>query len=151
MEPDVAPETVARLGDLCLALPETVEETAWKGVRWRVRGRTFAHVLPIVDGSPASYAAAAGLDGPAIVLTFRVTPEDGELLHRLGHPHFAARWGREVGGLVLDGSEDWGEIAELVTDSYCLLAPAKLSSRVLRPGSDDLDFGGGAFSGRMSR
>lgn len=131
---DVDPATVARLGDLCLALPEVVEENAWLGVRWRVRGRTFAHVLALFDGRPASYAAAAGFDGPAIILTFRVTPEDAELLGQLGLPHFAARFGRDLGGLVLDGEEDWAEIAELLTDSYCLLAPAKLAARVPRPG-----------------
>lgn len=129
---DVDAATVARLGDFCLSLPEVVEETAWVGTRWRVRGKTFAHVLPLFGGRPASYAEAAGIDGPAIILTFRVTVEDGELLARLGLPHFAARWGRGVGGLVLDGTEDWVEISELVTESYCLLAPAKLAARVLR-------------------
>lgn len=134
---DVDPATVARLGDLCLALPETVEETAWHGTRWRVRGRTFAHVLALVDGRPASYAEAAGIDGPAIILTFRVTAEDGELFNQLGLPHFAARWGRDLGGLVLDDDPDWAEIAELLTDSYCLMAPAKLVARVPRPGPPD--------------
>ena len=131
---DVDPGTVARLGGLCLALPETVEETAWKGTRWRIRGRTFAHVLPLVGGAPAAYAQAAGVDGPAVILTFRTTPADGELFARLGLPYFAARWGREVAGLVLGESSDWTEIAELVTDSYCLLAPAKLVARLSRPG-----------------
>lgn len=130
---DVDPATVASLGDLCLALPETVEEIAWRGVRWRVRGRTFAHVLALVEGRPASYAEAAGIDGPAIIVTFRVTPEDGELFNQLGLPHFAARWGRDLGGLVLDQESDWAEIAELLTDSYCLMAPAKLVAQVRRP------------------
>jgi hypothetical protein len=28
---------------------------------------------------------------------------------------------------------DWDEVAELVTDSYCLLAPQRLVARVARP------------------
>lgn len=127
---DLDLETVARVGDLCLALPDVVEENAWTGVRWRVRGRTFAHLLPLVDGRPAGYARAVGQDGPAVILVVRVTDEDAELFSRLGPPHFAASLGREVGGLVLDDGPDWSEVAELVTDSYCLLAPRKLVVRV---------------------
>ena len=33
----------------------------------------------------------------------------------------------------LDASTDWGELAELVTESYCLLAPEKLAKLVDRP------------------
>ncbi len=140
---DVDPALVARLGALCLALPEVVEETAWHGVRWRVRGKTFAHVLEIVDGRPASYAEASGLDGPAVVLTFRITDAERVLFGELGLPYWATRWGRDVGGLVLGEESDWTEIAELVTESYRLLAPKKLSA--------ELDFGPGGISGRISR
>ncbi len=42
---DVAPAILDRLRARCLALPEAYEEQAWVGTRWRVRGRTFAHVL----------------------------------------------------------------------------------------------------------
>jgi len=132
---DVDPATVARLGALCLTLPETVEVTAWHGIRWRVRGRTFAHLLTLVEGRPASYAAAAGIDGPAVVVTFRITTQEAELFRQLGLPYFAARWGRDLGGLVLEEDQDWTEVAELVTESYCLLAPAKLVALVPRPGS----------------
>jgi hypothetical protein len=59
---------LAGLRPIALALPEAYEERAWVGTRWRVRGRTFAHVLEIVQGRPQSHARAAGC-GP--VLTFR--------------------------------------------------------------------------------
>ena len=36
-------------------------------------------------------------------------------------------------GLLLDDDTDWDEVAELVTDSYCLQAPAHLADRVERP------------------
>jgi hypothetical protein len=35
--------------------------------------------------------------------------------------------------MILDAGVDWDEVAELVTDSYCLLAPVKLAARVDRP------------------
>lgn len=129
-EYDVDRATIERLGALCLALPEVVEETAWVGARWRVRGKTFAHVLPVVDAKPASYAEAAGITGPATVLTFRVTAEERVLFQRLGPPYFSVRWGRDVGGLVLGSDPDWDEIAELVTESYRLMAPRRLASRL---------------------
>jgi len=119
-------ETVERLSAICLSFPDVVEEDAWRGTRWRIRGRTFAHVLQLTDGSPPSYAKAAGIDGPATLLTFQITAVERELFTQLGLPYWAVRWGRDVGGLVLGEDPDWDEIAELVTESYRLLAPKKL-------------------------
>lgn len=121
---------VERLGAICLAFPEVVEEDAWRGTRWRIRGRTFAHVLQLTDGSPPSYAKASGIDGPATILTFQITAVERELFAQLGLPYWAVHWGRDVGGLVLGEDPDWSEIEELVTDSYCLLAPRKLAEQV---------------------
>ncbi len=127
---DVDAATVARLGEICTAFPAVVEETAWRGTRWRIRGRTFAHVLPLTNGSPPSYARASGIDGPAIILTFQITAVERDLFTQLGLPYWAVRWGRDVGGLVLGEAPDWSEIAELLTDSYCLLAPRKFAEQV---------------------
>ena len=69
--PEVVPAVVASLRAICLALPEARQEDAWVGTRWRVRTKTFAHVLVVADGWPPAYARAAGIDGPATVLTFR--------------------------------------------------------------------------------
>ena len=88
---------------ICLALTEVYEEPAWVGTRWRVRSKTFAHVLTITDGTPRAHARAAGIDGPATVLTFRAP------------------------------RTDWTEVAELLTASFCLLAPRKLVAQVARP------------------
>ena len=68
---DVPDALVDRLGAVCGALPEVVEEAAWVGTRWRVRGKTFAHVLSIDEGWPPAYARAAATNGPAVVLMFR--------------------------------------------------------------------------------
>jgi hypothetical protein len=35
-------------------------------------------------------------------------------------------WFPDIVGLVLDADVDWDEVAELVTESYCALAPKKL-------------------------
>jgi hypothetical protein len=51
----------------------------------------------------------------------------------LGAPYFRAGWGSNVVGLILDRRTDWAELAELLTDSYCLQAPAQLAERVVRP------------------
>jgi hypothetical protein len=36
--------------------------------------------------------------------------------------------------MLLDGDTDWDELAELLTDSYCIQAPASLAAQVSRPG-----------------
>ncbi|CAM5405042.1 YjbR protein OS=Tsukamurella paurometabola (strain ATCC 8368 / DSM / CCUG 35730 / CIP 100753/ JCM 10117 / KCTC 9821 / NBRC 16120 / NCIMB 702349 / NCTC 13040) OX=521096 GN=Tpau_1755 PE=4 SV=1 [Tsukamurella paurometabola] len=35
---------------------------------------------------------------------------------------------------MLDERTDWDEVAELLTDSYCVQAPESLASQVERPG-----------------
>jgi hypothetical protein len=46
-QPRIEPSgnVVARVAATALALPDAYEEDAWTGVRWRVRNKTFAHVL----------------------------------------------------------------------------------------------------------
>ena len=126
-------ELVAAFRAVCLALPDAYEEQAWVGTRWRVRGRTFAHVLTIEDGRPAGYARAAASDGPLTVLMFRSSGPELEALRNVGHPFFAPVWRGDEVGLVLDGSVEPAEIAELLTESYCIQAPKTLAARVDRP------------------
>ncbi|HLM63414.1 MAG TPA: MmcQ/YjbR family DNA-binding protein [Acidimicrobiales bacterium] len=133
---DVPPEILAELRPVCLGLPEAYEEPAWVGTRWRIRKRTFAHVLTVDTGRPPAYARAAEASGPIIVLTFRSSGPELEALRSAGHPFFWAGWGRDVVGMVLDADVDWDEVAELLTESYCVLAPKKLVELVDRPASD---------------
>ena len=51
----------------------------------------------------------------------------------LGDPYFRTGCGGNVVGLLLDDLTDWTDLAELLTESYCLQAPAKLAARVRRP------------------
>jgi hypothetical protein len=124
---------VAQVRRIVERLPEIIEEPAWIGTRWRVRGRTFAHVLPVVDGAPAAFARAIGDRGSHVVVTFRSEGPELDALAGCGLPYFTASWGRPIGGLVIDDGTDWAEVAELLTESYCFLAPARLAARVDRP------------------
>jgi hypothetical protein len=123
---DAPPEIVAELRSVCLGLPEAYEEDAWVGTRWRVRKRTFAHVVAIDEGWPPAYARAAATAGPATVLTFRSTGEEHEALRGIGHPFFLPPWAPGAAGMVLDDGVDWSEVAELVTESYRVMAPRTL-------------------------
>lgn len=124
---------VAELRRVCLGLPEAYEEAAWVGTRWRVRGRTFAHVLSIDSGWPPAYARAAATEGPAVVVTFRAAGAELDALRNVGDPYFAPPWRADEVGLVLRAGVDWEEVAELVVESYCAQAPRRLAALVARP------------------
>jgi hypothetical protein len=136
---DVPLQIVARLRSVCLALPEAHEERAWVGTRWRIRKRTFAHVLVIDSGWPPAYARAAGAaqsDGPMTVITFRSAGPDLDALRSAPRPFFQPVWWPDIVGMVLDDGVDWTEVTELVTASYCVLAPKRLVELVDRPPAD---------------
>jgi hypothetical protein len=121
-EPD--PRLVARVAEIALLLPAAHEEDAWTGVRWRVRQRTFAHVVALHHADALSRAGIT--DGSTVtVVTLRSVGEERAALAAIGLP-FLASWGDDVVAVVLDEDTDWGEVAELVAESYRLLAPARL-------------------------
>lgn len=130
-------ETVDRLRAICLALPEAYEEQAWVGTRWRVRAKTFAHVLGISDDYPPVHSRDAPHVGDATVLIFRSAGEELHALVNAGLPFYKPRWNPQVVGMVVEPGVDWGEVRELLTESYCLLAPKKLTALVPRPGPAD--------------
>jgi YjbR len=130
---DVPVEIVTRLRSVCLSLPEACEESAWVGTRWRIRNRTFAHVLAVDAGWPPAYARAAATDGPVSMMMFRSSGPELDALRAAGHPFFGPRWRSDEVGMVFDPDVDWNEVAELVVESYCVLAPQKLVTLVDRP------------------
>jgi predicted DNA-binding protein (MmcQ/YjbR family) len=101
-----------------MALPEVHEEQAWGGRRWRIRQRTFAQVATVVNDR-----------GENTLLTFRSSGEELDVLHSIGHPFFRPGWGTNVVGMVLSDRTDWEEVGELLTDSYCVMAPKKLAAQ----------------------
>jgi hypothetical protein len=120
---DVDPGVLRRLRDRCLALPEVSEEQAWTGRRFVVRKKNFAHVFALHDK-----------DGTvATIMAFRSPDEERGALLASGHPFFFLGWGRNAVGMVLDDDTDWDEVREIVTESYCVLAPKKLVELVDRP------------------
>jgi YjbR protein len=110
---------VRRIGAVLTRLPQVDEEPAWVGTRWRVGQATIAHVF--------------GGEDQLFRITFRAEPDEVMAFEHLGTPYFRAGWGRNVVGLLLDDDTDWDELAELLTDSYCLQAPQHLADRVDRP------------------
>jgi hypothetical protein len=132
---DVSGELVEQVRAICDRLPEARQEDAWVGTRWRIRKETFAHVVAVADGWPPAYARAVGRRGPVTVLTFQSSGAELEALSNVGEPFFRPPWRPGIVGMVLDGdvAVDWDEVGELVTESYCLLAPARLAAQVVRP------------------
>jgi YjbR len=114
-----------RVRTLCLALPEVTvrvddslnrkRSTAYS---FDIRRRSFC--LLMARESPAGRAV------PLLVL--RARPSERDALLSAGHPYFASRAGGDRVGVLLTDDTDWGEIRELVTESYRILAPKKLTA-----------------------
>lgn len=127
------PEILDRLRPICRRLPETYEEPAWIGIRWRIRARTVAHVyVPDPERFPVYARYLIAGEAPT-VMTFRVPIDDLLGLTAPGFPFFRAPWGRNVAAAILGDHTDWTEIAELLTDSYGEMAPKFLVARVTPP------------------
>jgi hypothetical protein len=71
--------------------------------------------------------------GPVTLMVFRAQGAELEALRRVGHPFFRPAWGKDGVGMVIDDDVDWAEVAELLTESYCVMAPKKLIALVDRP------------------
>lgn len=130
---DLPPALLDPVRAICSSLPEAYEENAWIGVRWRVRKRTIAHLLTVDESRTTVLKGAFDLSGEVTALTFRVPADEVLALKQVGYPFVHAGWGRDVMAMHVTEQTDWGEVAELITESYCLLAPAKLVAQVDRP------------------
>ena len=119
----VSDAVLTRVRRICLALPETEETPAWTGRFFKIRRRTFAHVFALED--PEGHLI------PMLVCT--ADPGEREVLLRMGHPFFAPRNGAARVGVVLNAATDWREIAELLTESFVILAPKKLGAACVPP------------------
>jgi hypothetical protein len=117
--PDVPDPWIERLRAVFERFPECVEEHAWVGVRWQIGKATIAHVF--------------GGEDQLFRITFRGEPDEVMAFRHLGPPYFKASWGSNVVGILLDEDTDWEELTEMLTDSYCIQAPARLAEQVDRP------------------
>ena len=121
----VPQDIVERIRTLCLTLPEvtvrvdgsltTARSTAQS---FDIRRRSFCLLMARED--------PAGKPVPLPVP--RAGPDEREALLSTGHPFSASRAGRDRTVVVLTDDTDWQEIRELVTESYRILAPKKLTA-----------------------
>jgi len=106
---------LVRLRTLCLALPEVEERLNHGEPSWTVRGKTIAQYTErYPPDRPTFWCPAPAGAREAMVAT---EPE------RFFTPRFG---GDDWVGVYLDGSVDWGEVNELVTEAFVMAAPKKL-------------------------
>ena len=114
-----------RLVRLCGTLPEAAVSDHDQHVAFAVRGRTFAWWVDDEGG-----------DGRVALLCKAPPGENAGLVASDPHRFYLPRYVGKRGwvGLRLDLQDvDWGEVAELVADSYRLVAPKRLAVLVGQP------------------
>lgn len=106
---------IAELRKICLSLPEAVEKETWDQPTFRVNDKMFAISTNDTDVEQR--------------VTLKAPPGEQRILLETGHPFFRPRYVGSKGwiGIHLDGDTDWKEVAELVEDSYRLIAPKRLT------------------------
>jgi hypothetical protein len=111
-----------RVRRVCLALPEATEQEAWGEPTFRVRKKIFA-----------MYAAAGNHHGAGRNSLWCNAPLGVQqmLIHSDADTYFSPPYVGVKGwiGIVLDRVDD-RELAELVAQSYCMVAPKKLAALV---------------------
>jgi hypothetical protein len=122
---EVPEDIVERVRTLCLALPEvTVRVDASL-----TSARSTAHSFEIRRRSFCLLVAREDSAGkPVPMLVLRAGPDEREALLSSGPPFFAPRAGRDRIAVLLTDDTNWEEIRELVTESYRILAPKKLTA-----------------------
>jgi predicted DNA-binding protein (MmcQ/YjbR family) len=122
---EIPQKIVEEISRFCLGLPETTvrvdesrADTRSTAHSFEIRRRSFCLLVAVKDPS--------GKTVPLLVL--RAEPDERRALLSGGHPYFAPRNGRDRLGVLLGSKTDWEEIRELVTESYRVLAPKKLTA-----------------------
>jgi predicted DNA-binding protein (MmcQ/YjbR family) len=105
-----------RMRTIAMALPEATEEVTWgTDINFRVRKKIFAF-----PGDGGTLTVKADRDElPALLADGRFSPAP-----------YLARGGWVRMDLTI-APVDWDEIGELITSSYCLIAPKTLAARVV--------------------
>lgn len=112
----VRPDRLERLRSICLALPEATEKEAWGDPTWRVNDRIFAMQKGNYEGGRPSVWFKAAPGGQGVLVGS--APERFFIPPYVGHKGWVGLW--------LDGRRvDWDELADLVEDSYGMIAPRR--------------------------
>jgi hypothetical protein len=114
---------LARLRRVCLALPEAHEVEAWGEPTFRVRNKLFA-----------MYAAAGNHHGNGRAAVWCKAAPGNQAIMVAADPDrfFVPPYVGPSGwvGIRLGRGTDWKELAELLADSYRLVAPRRLAAMV---------------------
>jgi predicted DNA-binding protein (MmcQ/YjbR family) len=111
---------LARLSKLCLALPEAERELASRHARFHVRDKTFAWFLDDHHG-----------DGIVSVSCKMALGENREVAALDPARFYLPAYMTHRGWIAMrldTGTIDWGEVEELVSESYRLVAPRRLAA-----------------------
>lgn len=109
-------DAIARIREICLALPEVAEKPfgGHTAPSFRVRDKLF--VMTSEDGGSMTFKGAPGMQEALVA----AEPE------RFFVPAYVGSKGWI--GARLDAAHDWDEIAELIRDSYRMVAPRRLAA-----------------------
>jgi hypothetical protein len=122
---EVPDEIVQRIRTLCLALPEVTVRVDGS----LSRQRSTAYSFDVRRRSFCLLVAKEGATGnPVPLLVLRADPDDREVLLSIGRPFITLRARRDRIAVLLTDDTDWGEIRELVIESYRTIAPRKLTA-----------------------
>ncbi len=116
-------DAVARVAGICLALPEAAEKPfgGHTAPSFRVGGKFF--VMTSEDRTAITFKAAPGVQEALVA----AAPDRFYVPAYVGHKGWV--------GARLDADQDWQEIAELIEDSYRMVAPRRLAAQLdQRPG-----------------
>jgi hypothetical protein len=115
-------DPLGRLREICLALPEATEKETWGEATFRVRDKIFA-MQAGEDGRISVWCKAPpGVQGMLV----------GSDAKRFFVPPYVGHNGWIGVRLDVDGV-DWEELEDLVTDSYRMTAPKRLSALLTAP------------------
>lgn len=108
-------DATLRLREICLSLPEATEKPfgGHTAPSYRVRDKLF--VMSVEDGRSITFKAGPGVQEALV----------GSSPERFFVPAYVGPKGWV--GARLDADHDWDELAELIEDSYRLIAPKRLT------------------------
>jgi predicted DNA-binding protein (MmcQ/YjbR family) len=107
---------LAKLREICLALPETTEVVAWGHPTFRVKDKIFA---------------GFGIEDGRVILGFKADGlEQQELVETEPDLYYVAKYVGKHGwvSMRVDGEVDWKRVKEHVLGSFRRIAPAKLKA-----------------------